>query len=46
MKWLDEHTFSIASPGGDPERQFTTDRDRAREKDGLELMGLDHPIMV
>ena len=46
VKWLDEHTFSITSPDGDREGPFTIDRDRARERDGLELMGLDHPIML
>ena len=46
VKWHDESTFSIASPNGDSEVRFTPDRDRAREEDGIELMGLDHPIML
>ena len=46
VKWHDESTFSIASPNGDSEVRFTPDRDHAREEDGIELMGLDHPIML
>ena len=46
VKWHDDNTFSIASPNGESGVRFTSDRDRAREEDGIELMGLDHPIML
>ena len=46
VKWHDQNTFSIVSPEGESKVRFTTDRELAREQDGLELMGLDHPLMV
>ena len=45
LKWHDNDSFSITSPEGESEVQFTTDRDRAREQEGIALMGLDHPVM-
>ncbi len=46
VKWLDKNTFAILSRNGSSEVTFTTDRDLAREQEGLELMGLDHPLML
>ena len=46
VQWHDDKTFSITSPGGNSDARFTTDRDSAQEQDGMELMGLDHPVMV
>ena len=45
VKRLDEHTFAIPSSDGGSEMRFTTDRELVREQEGLELMGLDHPLM-
>ncbi len=46
VKWLDKNTFAILSPDDKSEVTFTTDRDLARAEEGLELMGLDHPLML
>ena len=45
VKWLNKNTFEILSREGDSELRFTTARELAREEEGLELMGLDHPLM-
>ncbi len=46
VKWLDTKTFSILSLDGSSEVTFTTDRELAREQEGLTLVGLDHPLML
>ena len=46
VKWLDKKTFTVLSQEGKSEGKFTTDRELAREQAGLELMGLDHPLML
>ena len=45
VKWLDKNTFTILSQEGNSEVKYTTDRELAREQAGLELMGLDHPLV-
>ena len=45
VKRLDEKTYAILASDGDSEMRFTTDRELAREQEGIELMGLDHPLM-
>ena len=46
VKWLDKKTFAILSQDDNSEVIFTTDRELALEQEGLELMGLDHPLML
>ncbi len=46
VKRLDGNTFTIVSQEGHSGGKFTTDRDLAREQEGLELMGLDHPLTL
>lgn len=46
MDRVDERTFAIPAADGGPGRRFTTDRDIARAQEGLELIGLDHPLVV
>ena len=43
VKRLDGNTFTIVSQEGHSGGKFTTDRDLAREQEGLELMGLGPP---
>ena len=38
-------TYRIHDEDGTEVMEFTTNRDAAREREGLELMGLDHPLM-
>ena len=45
VKRLDENTYAILDSHGEPEVRFTTDREFAREQEGVELMGLDHPLV-
>lgn len=42
---LDENTYAILDSHGEPEMRFTTDREFAREQEGVELMGLDHLLV-
>ena len=46
MHHIDERTFAIPSADGDSEQRFTTDRGVARAQEGIELIGLDHPLVV
>ena len=46
VKLIDRNTFTVVSQGEDASLRFTTDRKLAREQPGLELMGLDHPLMI
>ena len=46
VTWHDQNTFSVFSPEGESNGRFTTDRELTREEEGLELMGLDHPLMI
>ena len=46
VKWIDKTTFVIVQQDGSSGITFTTDRELAREQKSLELMGLDHPIML
>ena len=46
VKWFDKRTFGILSQDGKSKVTFTTDRELARAEEGLELMGLDHPLML
>jgi hypothetical protein len=41
-----DRTFRISLPDGGARDQFTLDRELAQENDALELLGLDHPILV
>ena len=45
LKWLDERVFTIIPEAGNSALRFTTDRELAREQEGLELIGLDHPLI-
>lgn len=38
-------TFAILRDSGEVESRLTLDRDAAREKPGLDLLGLDHPLV-
>ncbi len=46
VKRIDADTYSIPSADDDSAVRFTTNRDLAREQEGIELMGLDHPLMA
>ena len=46
IKWLDNNTFAILSQDNKSEVTYTIDRKLARADEGLELMGLDHPLML
>lgn len=41
-----DSTFRISLPEGTSRERFTLDREKAQENDALELIGLDHPILV
>ncbi len=44
---IDERTFAIPPPAdGGSERRFTTDREVVRAQEGIELIGLDHPLVA
>ncbi len=45
VKRLDEKIYAVLSSNDNSEMRFTTDREMAREQEGIELMGLDHPLM-
>jgi SNF2 family DNA or RNA helicase len=42
---IDEETYDLMKAGGAPCVRFTLNRDLATERDDLELMGLDHPLV-
>lgn len=42
---LDEETYELVTPQGSIRARFTLNRDLANSEDGLELMGLDHPMV-
>ena len=46
IKRLDGDTFAVIARDGSVSLRFTTDRELARTREGLELMGLDHPLLV
>ena len=45
VRQLNKEVFEVLSREGEPRLRFTTNRELAREEEGLELMGLDHPLM-
>lgn len=42
---LDAATFAVVEPDGTTSLRLTTDRDAARERSDVELLGLDHPLL-
>ena len=47
LKEVDSELLAVTSTGnGHPDIHFTTDRDVSLEREDLELMGLDHPLVV
>ena len=46
LKRLDGNTFAVLAQDGSESLRFTTDRELARAQEGLELIGLDHPLLV
>jgi len=40
-----EAAYEVRDAGGAVLHRFTTDRDRAREEENLDLLGLDHPLV-
>jgi len=44
LRQIDEQTFALETDSATLAR-FTTDRDAAQLEDGLELLGLDHPLV-
>ena len=47
LKELDSEMLTVTGDGnGNPDIHFTTDRDVSLEREDLELMGLDHPLVV
>ena len=46
VKQTSRSTFTVISQDGQAGLRFTTDRKLAREQTGLELMGLDHPLVI
>jgi SNF2 family DNA or RNA helicase len=42
---VDEETYDLVKAGGTRRVRFTLNRDLATERDDLELMGLDHPLV-
>ena len=45
VKRVDDNTYAIPSANGESDVRFTTDRELARRHEGIEIMGLDHPLM-
>ena len=45
MVKVDDATFDLVTGDGTRRTRFTLDRDTATSDDGLELMGLDHPLV-
>ena len=46
LKRFDDDTLAILPENGNSNVRFTTNRELGREQEGLELIGLDHPLMV
>lgn len=47
LKEVDSEMLTVTGDGnGNPDIHFTTDRDVSLEREDLELMGLDHPLVV
>ena len=46
MKRIDECTFAIPAADGSSERRFATDWEVVRAQQGIELVGLDHPLVA
>ncbi|PYP82688.1 MAG: helicase [Blastocatellia bacterium AA13] len=44
LRQLDEHTFALETDSATIAR-FTTDRDAAQAQEGVELLGVDHPLV-
>jgi superfamily II DNA or RNA helicase len=42
---LNEETYELVTPQGSTKARFTLNRDTATGEDGLELLGLDHPLV-
>jgi SNF2 family DNA or RNA helicase len=42
---LEDDTYKLVAANGNVRSIFTMDRDAATSKDGLELLGLDHPLV-
>ena len=42
---IDEQTYRLTALGTESELTFTLNRDKANERDDLELLGIDHPII-
>ena len=45
LKSVGDHLFELRDSGPTPLARFTDDRDKAISIEGLELLGLDHPIV-
>ena len=43
---LDDRTFAIRAGDREPGARYTIARELAREREGVELIGLDHPLMA
>ncbi|MFH1021786.1 MAG: SNF2-related protein [Planctomycetota bacterium] len=46
LRRLDEQRMLITSSNGSPDIRCTLNRDIAREEDGLDLLGIDHPVVT
>lgn len=42
---VDDQTYDVATADGSHKVRFTLDRDVATSQDGIELLGLDHPLV-
>ena len=38
--------FALVDKGGSTIQRLTTDRDRARDRDDVDMLGLDHPLVA
>lgn len=43
---MDDGTFLVKAPNGEAVCRLTLNRDAARERPGLDLLGLDHPLVL
>jgi len=46
LRRVDATLFEVREAAGGEPMRFTTDRDAARDRDDLHLIGLDHPLVV
>ena len=46
ISWIDEKVFAFQKSGKEFQTRFTFDREMARNNEGLELLGIDHPLLV